>query len=54
MWRQTITNDCPSEVAFLNTVGEIAGLMEKNGIEEKLISQRNLNVCEMIDMLERA
>ena len=52
--RQTITIDCPSEVAFLNTVSEVAVLMEKNGIEETLISHRNLNVCELIDMLETA
>ena len=37
---------------IFKTVGEVAVLMEKNGIEEKLISQRNLNVCELIDMLE--
>ena len=52
--RQTITIDCPSEVAFLNAVGEVEVLMEENGIEEKLISQRNLNVCELIDKLETA
>ena len=52
--RQFVTIECPNEVAFLNAQIDVNRLMMENGLCERIISHRNINVREMIDMIEHA
>jgi len=52
--RQFVTIECPNEVAFLNSQIDCTRLMMENDLYEQIISHRNINVREMIDMIEHA
>jgi len=52
--RQFVTIECPNEVAFLNAQIDVNRLMMENNLYEQIISHRNINVREMIDMIEHA
>ncbi len=52
--RQFVTIECPNEVAFLNATVDVTRLMVENNLHEQIISHRNINVSEMIDMIEHA